>query len=424
MVCWGTAEWLRPCASPGETLESFCWLWQEEKVDFSYSKEQMDIIMRARAFGEKYFTEPSIKKWCADRGIDPEVTQAYRDEGLGYLGMPDFMGGVEAGIMTHVLVTEEFTRIAGATLPFQSQAITVSIINQLDKARQREVAKRVFGTQGLGGFSLAFSEPIGGSDNFSMITAVTEEDGQMVLNGEKIFVMNGEFAPHMFVITHEHEEDFGENAFSMWLIPRDLPGVRIFPMHKMGQEMMPFSLISFDNVPIKPDYLVGERGAGLPILMSGYEIGRIIVCAASLGLAEAAMEDAVSYANRRSAFEHRIVRHGQIAEKLTDMEVKLRTMRSMLYQVAWEKDQGRDVRLSSALLKRYVPKTAVEVASEALQIFGGIGYTDMTRESRIFCDCRGNQIAEGTDEVMVRIATKRISQKYVGADAAKPDSIL
>ena len=107
----------------------------------------------------------------------------------------------------------------------------------------------------------------------------------------------------------------------------------------------------------------------------------------------------------------------QVGAMLTDMEVKVRTMRLLLYQTLSEFDAGKPgSRLSTALLKRYVPRAATEVASDALQIFGGIGYTDVTRVSRIWRDCRGNQIAEGTDEVMVRIATKRVIGQYLADD--------
>ena len=139
----------------------------------------------------------------------------------------------------------------------------------------------------------------------------------------------------------------------------------------------------------------------------------MFTCAASLGMAQAAMEDAVANARVRKAFGVSIGQFQQVEQMLTDMEVSLRTMRSMLYQAAWaiETDQP-DKRLAVALMKRYIPKTATEVASSAMQILGGLGYTDSARVSTIWQDCRGNQIAEGTDQIMVYISAPLIMKEY------------
>jgi len=124
------------------------------------------------------------------------------------------------------------------------------------------------------------------------------------------------------------------------------------------------------------------------------------------------MEDAAAYAGQRVAFGQTIGKFQQIQQKLTDMEVKIQNMRNLLYKTAWELDNGISVQLNSALVKRYIPNAALEVCSDALQIFGGLGYTTETRVSRLWQDSRGNQIAGGTDEIMVYIAGRQILKKY------------
>jgi len=137
-----------------------------------------------------------------------------------------------------------------------------------------------------------------------------------------------------------------------------------------------------------------------------------MTCAVCLGLAQGAMDDAADYAGKRVAFGQSIGMFQQIQQKLTDMEVKLRNMKGIIYQTAWEMDQKQSVQLSNALAKRYVPATAVEVCSDAMQIMGGIGMTPETRVGRMWMDSRMNQVLAGTDEIMVHIAGRKLLKIY------------
>jgi alkylation response protein AidB-like acyl-CoA dehydrogenase len=177
--------------------------------------------------------------------------------------------------------------------------------------------------------------------------------------------------------------------------------VRTYPISKLGQKILPFSDVVFDHVVVEESYRLSSAAkAGFPQLFHMLEVGRVLVCAQSLGLAQAAMDDAVEHARSRTAFGENIGSFQQIQEKLVDMEVTLRNMRYAVYHAAWSFDADEpDKRLTVALMKRYVPKAATHVADAALQIFGGRGYTDDERVSWIWQDCRGNQISEGTDEI-------------------------
>ena len=202
--------------------------------------------------------------------------------------------------------------------------------------------------------------------------------------------------------------------FLQLLIPRDLEGIRVVPEDKIGQSMLPFASILFDNVVLDESYRLRGDAKGFSQLFKFFEFGRVFVCATALGQAQAAMEDAVRWAQARSAFGASIASFQQIQQMLTDMEVKLANMRNLVYQAAWEFDRGEHDRLTVAMMKRYVPATATEVASDAMQILGGRGYTSQERVSSIWQDCRGFQIAEGTDQIMVHIAAPLIMKKYEG----------
>ena len=157
---------------------------------------------------------------------------------------------------------------------------------------------------------------------------------------------------------------------------------------------------------------IGEPGKGFFNLMKNFETERCLIVAQCIGTAQAAMDDAAAYVTERQAFGHPIADYQLIQLKLTEMETALQNARNMLYKTLWKMDNGQSVRIDSALLKRYAGKACTEVASEAMQIYGGLGYTDETRIGRIWVDLRGMQIAGGTDEIMVYIAGRQLAKKY------------
>lgn len=168
----------------------------------------------------------------------------------------------------------------------------------------------------------------------------------------------------------------------------------------------------FDDVVLTEDMRVGEYGKGFYNLMKNYEMERCLIIAQTLGCAQAAMDDAAAYVNERITMGKPLAYRQLIQEKLTDMETKLQNTRNMLYRTLWKMDNDQSVRIDSALLKRYGARACTEVASEALQIYGGLGYTTETRVGRIWQDLRGNQIAGGTDEIMVYIAGRQLAKQY------------
>lgn len=249
----------------------------------------------------------------------------------------------------------------------------------------------------------------------NMTTTVKTHGGRLQLNGAKTFVVNGEYAPNIVVAAIDGDAKPGKHpVLSFWLIPRSLEGINAYPINKVGQKMLPFSDVVFDQVTLDAQQrLTGGANAGFPQLFHLLEIGRVIVCAQSLGMAQAAMEDAVAHAKGRMAFGQHVGDFQQIQQMLVDMEVNLTNMRNAVYRAAWDYDHNaQNRRLSIALMKRFVPAAATQVASDALQILGGRGYTENERVSWIWQDCRGNQIAEGTDQIMVNIAAPLLMKRY------------
>lgn len=386
----------------------------ESPMDFNLSSEQKKLVASFRAFGTEVFTPDHVSQWCKDQGLPDDVMKRFVDT---YYKFADKESTSAAGhsLLDQALIIEELSRCAGATLPFQNDLFNLQIVDALSEAGNVDSAVADYRETGRLMFALAISEPDGASDVMSMKTSTRTLDGKIVLNGRKSYVNNGEYAPYIVVaaIDADAQTDDSYPALALWLVPRNLKGIAAVPIDKIGQDMLPFASLSFQDVELKPEYRISAEHGDFRRLFQMLEYGRVLLCASSLGMAQAAMEDACAHACSRKAFGVQVGRFQQIETMLTDMELRLTNMRSILYRAAWAVDKGdSERRLAVALMKRYIPETSVEVASDAMQILGGLGYTESSRTCRVWRDCRGNQIAEGTDQIMVYIAAPLIVEKY------------
>lgn len=382
-------------------------------MEFGLSAAQKRLVAQMREFGERTFTTDRVAQWCKDGGLPDAVVMEFAELYFGAEGSVE-TASFSNSVMTQALVLEELSRCAGATLPFQNELFNLQIMGGF---AQRETFLRILAEYRQTGrltFSMGVSEPHAGSDSMSMKTNTRTIDGVLRLNGQKTYVNNGEYAPSTLVAAIDLDAPEGKYPpLAFWLIPSNLPGISTFPIDKMGQQMLPFASMTFDNVELKPEYRLTGNDGGFRQLFHLLEFGRIFTCASSLGMAQAAMEDAVAFARQRKAFGTPISQFQQIEQMLTDMEVSLTSMRLMLYRAVWAVETGQeDKRLAVSLCKRFIPAAATKVASDAMQILGGSGYTQSSRVSRIWEDCRGNQIAEGTDQIMVYISAPLIMEKY------------
>lgn len=385
-------------------------------MDYRLSEEQERLVELVRDFGSAHFDPVSVRQWQRDGGLPDEVVRDFVRLDFGSQGIirPDDEGNYD--LFGQTLVLEELARSSGATLPFSNDFLNLQIMEAFDGEGDFDFVRQRYQNEGRLAFALAITEPDGGSDVLSMSTSTRSQEGRVVLNGKKTFVNNGEFAPYLLVAAVDQDAPKGKYPHvSLWLVPNDLAGIEVYPIAKIGQSMLPFSYVVFNNVRFDESYRLKGGAAGIKQLFHFFEIGRLNSCATALGLAQAAMEDAVAYAASRTAFGSRVADFQMIEQMLVDMQVKLDNMRAQVYRTAAMLQSGcdpRESRMVGALMKRYVPKTATEVASDALQIFGGKGYTRTARVSSIWEDCRGFQIAEGTDQIMVRIAAPLIMEHY------------
>lgn len=385
-------------------------------MDFGLTDEQELLLENVREFIERNVSEELVKQMYAEHATPPELSKEWLDAGFGLIGIPEEYGGVPVDRLTQGLMLEEVAHRTGCFTPLGADSMMLYDLVEFGSPEQVQLVVDHYLATGLPLFSIAISEPGAGSDNASMrATTRKQPDGTYVLSGQKIWVTNGDSREYILAVAKDEDPDPSNRNMSLWFFRTDTPGVTTARLEKIGQQSQTFCELFFDDVVLTEENRVGEPGQGFGYLMKNFEFERCCIAASSIGWAQAAMDDAAAYVSERIAFGKPIGTFQLIGEKLTEMETKLENSRNLLYKTLWKLDRGLPVQTDSALLKRYVAQSCTEVASEALQIFAGMGYTTETRVGRIWRDCRGNQIAGGTDEVMVHIAGRQLMKKYARA---------
>lgn len=385
-------------------------------MDFSITDEQRDLLERLDSFCAENLFEREIQRWLEEGGVPDSFMLKYYQEGFLGLGLPEHMGGSPVDVLTRVLLLERVALRSGATLPIQQAMLDAHIISATATESQIETFLQRLEETGKPSFSLAVTEPASGSNSLNAATTAVETDDGFIINGAKSFVSSGQYASHIALLAHDtalgEENEEGHRPLTLFLVPRDSEGLEAIPVLKAGQKLIPTAELLFNNVHIPKDTIMGTRGEAANVVLRIFDIGRVYLCATTVGLAEAAFNQAVAYALNREVSGESILSFQQIQELITGMQIKIDTMRAMLYKTACDFDNRNiDRKLNAALLKRYVPTAAMEVADSAMQIMGSMGYLDSTRCARIWKECRGNRIAEGTDQLMTLIAAKRITSR-------------
>lgn len=377
-------------------------------MDFRKTEEQ-ELLLESidEFFARGQFTEAYIKECEELQKPMTEYRLAAIEAGFGLLGIPEQFGGVEVDTQTLVMVGEKIYSYGypsglGALLqvddmlafgsPDQQQAV-VDCLMQGD----------------FMGFCLGLSEPQAGSDSNAITATYTRSGGKVYIDGHKTFTTDADRAKYMLCMTRDFTTGLPANkSMTTWLVPMDAPGVRIKPLHKVGHRTRSLSEVYLDHVEVEEKDMVGKEGSGFLNVMKNFEVERLVIAADSLGIATCCYQDALLYAAQREQFGQKIGSFQLIQEKLVDMKIKIENMRNYIYKTAWEKDNGIPIKISAALCKLYCAQAGFEVADDAMQILGGLGYTEDHRVARLWRDARMHRIGGGTDQIMVHIAGRAL----------------
>jgi alkylation response protein AidB-like acyl-CoA dehydrogenase len=278
-----------------------------------------------------------------------------------------------------------------------------------DKLRRLYVSKLASG-EFMGAYGL--TEPNAGSDSGGTQTTAVLQGDEYVLNGRKCFCTNANYAD-TFIVTAVTDRSLGAKGISAFVVPRDTPGFSVEPGEKkLGMRGSDWGSLVFQDAPIPADHLLGPPGEGFITFMKTLDGGRISIGALSLGIAEGAYECAARYALEREAFGGTLADLQAVKFKLADMALQIEASRHLVYHAARLKDLGLPFTKEAAMAKLHASETAMKVTYDAIQIYGGMGYSREYPVERMWRDAKLCVIGEGTSEIQRIVISRQILRDF------------
>ena len=368
-------------------------------MDFNLTEEHLMIRDAARDFAQTELL-PGVIERDNKQEFPDELVKKMGD--LGFLGImvdPKY-GGSGMDTFSYVLIMEELSKIDA------SASVIVSVNNSLvcygieqygsEEQKQKYLTKLATG-EFIGAFCL--SEPEAGSDATSQKTTAIDMGDHYVLNGTKNWITNGGRSD-IYLVIAQTDRDKGHKGINVFIIEKGMDGFDIGPKEdKLGIRGSDTHTLQFNDVKVPKENRIGEDGFGFKFAMKTLSGGRIGIAAQALGIASGAYELALKYSKERKAFGTEICNHQAIAFKLADMYTEISAARHLVMKAAWDKDQGNNYDMSSAMAKVYASKVAMEQTVEAVQIHGGNGFVKEYHVERLMRDAKITQIYEGTSEI-------------------------
>jgi alkylation response protein AidB-like acyl-CoA dehydrogenase len=341
-----------------------------------------------------------------------DIRELFADHDLFALPFDEEYGGTGTGHLMQVIAIEEVAKACAASALMLAVHDLGSLPIRLRGSEEMKdrVLPRLASGEWVPAFAL--SEPAAGSDPGGMKTrAVTDEDG-WVLNGSKNWISQAGVADVYVVFAVTDPEQGHSRGITAFLLERDLPGFSIGkPEHKLGIKGSPTASLTFDDVHLPPESVIGEQGRGFQLAMETLDRSRLGIAAQALGIAQGATDYAVAYACERRQFGHPIAGFQGIQFKLADMETRTAAARELLYKAAAKADRGDpDLGKHSAMAKLFCSDTAMAVTVEAVQVLGGYGYVSDYPVERMMRDAKITQIYEGTNEIQRLVVARSLVQ--------------
>ena len=330
---------------------------------------------------------------------------------LGFLGMtvPTEWGGANADYVAYALALEEIAAGDGAVSTIMSGHNSVGCMPILEYGttpqKEKYLRPMASGAQ-LCAFCL--TEPQSGSDASALKTSAKRREDCYVLNGTKQFITTGKNADLalVFAVT---DPGAGKRGISAFIVETSRPGYRVGRIEKkMGQNASDTCEIHFDDLELPVENRLGEEGQGYRIALSNLEGGRIGIAAQAVGMARAAMEIAIGYAQERKSFGKRIIEHQAVAFRLADMATGVEASRQLVLHAATLRSSGLSCLQEASMAKLFATETAERVCSDAIQTLGGAGYMEESGVERIFRAVRGAKIYEGTNDIQRLVISRAL----------------
>lgn len=377
-------------------------------MDLKFTEEQEMMQKMVRDFAQTEIA-PFIERMEEHDEFPAEILNKMAELGLMGITIPEEYGGAGMDYTSYVIAINEISKVSatiGVILSVHTSVGTNPILYFGTEAQKQKYVTKLASGEFLGAFAL--TEPNAGSDAASLKTRAVKDGDFYVLNGSKIFITNGGEADTYIVFAITDAEK-GTKGISTFIVEKNTPGLIIGKNeHKMGLHGSRTVQLTFEDCKVPAENLLGAEGEGFKIAMSNLEYGRIGIAAQALGIAEAALEAAVNYAKDRKQFGKPIALQQGIGFKLADMATAVEATRLLVYRAASLKAQGIPCGQEASMAKLFASRTAMEVATEAIQVFGGYGYTKEYPVERYFRDAKICEIYEGTSEIQRIVINRKL----------------
>jgi len=374
-------------------------------MEFELNEEEQMVQQMARDFAQREVA-PVARELDREARWPKELIARMGELGLMGVAVPDELGGAGMTNVCYALAMEEISAACASTgviMSVNNSLVCDPLLKFGSDEQKATYLKPLAAGEKLGCFGL--TEPSSGSDASNMLTVATKDGDEWVINGSKNWITNGPHADVMIVFTCTDRSQ-GARGTTAFIVEKGTPGYRTeAPDEKMGIHAAHSSSIFFEDCRIPDSQRLGEVGQGFKIAMATLDGGRIGIASQALGIARAALEKAIDYSKERQAFGKPIAKLQAIQFKIADMAMELDAARLLVWRAASMKDRAlteKGLRHSeeSAMAKLFASETATRVAHQAMQIFGGYGYSQEYDLERHYRDARITEIYEGTSEIM------------------------
>ncbi|ETP67727.1 acyl-CoA dehydrogenase [Planomicrobium chinense] len=379
-------------------------------MNFQLSEEHVMIRKMVRDFANNEVA-PTAAERDEEERFDRAMFDHMAELGLTGIPWPEEYGGIGSDYLAYCIAVEELSRVdasAGVVLSAHTSLAGWPVYTfGTEEQKQKYLRPMAEGTK-IGAYGL--TEAGSGSDAGGMKTTAREDGDHYVLNGSKIFITNGGIADTyiVFAVTDPTSKHKGTTAF---IVEKDFEGFSVGKKEKkLGIRSSPTTEIIFDNCRVPKENVLGELGQGFKIAMQTLDGGRNGIAAQAVGIAQGAMDAAVGYAKEREQFGKPIAANQGVSFKLADMATSIEASRLLTYQAAWLESNKLPYSKESAMAKLMAGDTAMKVTVEAVQVFGGYGYTKDYPVERFMRDAKITQIYEGTQEIQRLVISRMVTK--------------
>jgi alkylation response protein AidB-like acyl-CoA dehydrogenase len=372
------------------------------------SPTQQAIADSVRKFAQVKI-RPFVQRFEAEGRYPPELFVSLAELGLMAMTAPEDRGGAGADYVSYAAALMEIAAADGALstiLSIQNSLIVSALLKDGTAAQQARFLPALAAGRMIGAFAL--SEADAGSDAAAIRTRARKVSGGYLLHGSKQFITSGRLAglAIVFAVT---DPSAGKKGISAFLVPTDRPGYVVDKTeHKLGQAASDTCSLTFQELMVEDDLLLGAEGQGYRIALSNLEAGRIGIAAQSVGMAQEALQRAIAYARERTSMGKTILEHQAVGFRLADLAARLEAARQLVFHAACIKDAGAPCLKEASMAKLVASETAEAVCSGAIQTLGGYGYLEEFGLAKIYRDVRVCQIYEGTSDIQRMVIARLV----------------